>query len=244
MALFRRAELPGEVRVAGRALPLLATRRRGARGIKLRADPTAGAIRLSLPARGGVAEALALLDSHADWLAVQVAGWPSPRPFIPGALIPFDGTELRIDWAAHHPRTPERFGETLRVGGPVELLPGRTLRWLRAAALADMSAGTRRLAATLDRPVSQVRVADPRARWGSCASGGRVAYSWRLILAPTFVRDAVVAHEVAHLVHANHGPHFHALLANLDPNATRSRAWLRRHGAALHWVGREPASAC
>ena len=199
-------------------------------------------MRISLPARGGVTEALALLASHRDWLAAQVAGWPSPRPFAPGATIPFDGGDLLIDWAATHPRQPLRVGDALRLGGPLESVSARTLRWLRAEALADMAAGTQRLAAAVDRPVTQVRVCDPRARWGSCATGqgagGRIAYSWRLILAPAFVRGNVVAHEVAHLVHANHGPDFHALLRSLDPHGAASRHWLKGHGAALHWVGR------
>ena len=38
----------------------------------------------------------------------------------------------------------------------------------------------------------------------------------------------------------NHGPAFHALVASLDESdPARSRAWLRAHGAALHWVGRD-----
>ncbi len=225
-------------------LPLLVVRRRGARGIKLRADSVHGVVKISLPARGGVAEALALLDRHRDWLVAQVGGWPRPRPFAPGALIPFDGAELMIDWHAKHPRTPQRIDDTLRLGGPLSLLPARTLRWLKAQALVEVESATRRLAAVIDRRVAQVRVGDPRARWGSCASGGttgggRIAYSWRLIMAPALVRDNVVAHEVAHLVHHNHGADFHALLASLDPHGAQSHRWLGRHGAALHWVGRE-----
>jgi predicted metal-dependent hydrolase len=236
---FRRAVLPDSVSVAGRELPLIATRRAGARGVRLRADAAAGAVRLSLPWRGGVSEALALLAGHQDWLAAQVARWPRPLPFAPGAIIPFDGGELALDWHVGHPRSPRRHGDTLRLGGPLELLHGRTLRWLKAEALADMAAGTRELAAVVGRPVTAIRVGDPRSRWGSCASGGRIAYSWRLILAPAFVRRNVVAHEVAHLVHANHGPDFHALLASLDGQAATSKRWLARHGAALHWVGRD-----
>ena len=75
-------------------------------------------------------------------------------------------------------------------------------------------------------------------RWGSCASTGTIRYSWRLILAPAFVRRATVAHEVAHLVHMNHAPAFHALVAEIlgsDPRP--ARAWLRREGAALHRFG-------
>lgn len=222
---------------------MLATRRRGTRGIKLRADSVQGIIAISLPWRGGVPEALALLDGHKDWLAAQVAKWPQPRPFAPGARIPFDGGELLIDWHPGHPRTVQRHGDELRVGGPETALHGRTLRWLRAEALANVSAATQQLADAIGRPVAQVRIGDPRARWGSCAggvrgAGGRIAYSWRLILAPPLVRANVVAHEVAHLVHANHGPDFHALLATLDGNSAASRRWLMRHGAALHWVGR------
>jgi predicted metal-dependent hydrolase len=231
--------LPATVDVAGRLLPLLVLRRSGARGIKLRADSVQGVIKISLPVRGGIAEALVLLDRHRDWLVAQVAAWPQPRPFAPGAMIPFDGGELAIDWHASHPRTPQRVDDRLRMGGPLSLLPARTLRWLKAEALDDVESATRRLAATIDRPVTQVRVGDPRGRWGSCATGGRIAYSWRLIMAPALVRDNVVAHEVAHLAHHNHGPEFHALLASLDPHGAQSHRWLGRHGAALHWVGRE-----
>jgi len=84
-----------------------------------------------------------------------------------------------------------------------------------------------------------VTIGDPKGRWGSCASSGAIRYSWRLILAPGWVRRATVAHEVAHRVHMNHAPVFHALVAELlEDHPTPARAWLRTHGAALHWFGR------
>jgi len=87
--------------------------------------------------------------------------------------------------------------------------------------------------------VSKVGVGDPVSRWGSCSASGTIRYSWRLVLAPDFVRRATVAHEVAHRVHLNHGRDFHALVATLlgaDP--APARAWLRREGAGLHRFGR------
>lgn len=234
------ARLPAVVHVAGRELPLVVERRAAARGVRLRADPVQGVVRLGLPARGGTAAAAQLLADHQGWLAAQVARWPAPIPFVAGATIPFDGGQLILDWHPGHPRTPRREGDRLVIGGPAELLPGRTLRWLKAAALADLTPATHHHAAQVARSVTEVRVADPRARWGSCTSvAGRIAYSWRLILAPPLVRNNVVAHEVAHLVHANHGTEFHALLRQLDPNGRAARAWLKAHGAGLHWVGRE-----
>ncbi|WP_174298835.1 M48 family metallopeptidase, partial [Sphingomonas bacterium] len=90
--------------------------------------------------------------------------------------------------------------------------------------------------------VGRVAIGDPRGRWGSCSAAGAVRYSWRLVCAPAPVRRQVAAHEVAHRVHMNHGPAFHALVERLygaDPEPARS--WLREHGATLHWLGREPS---
>ena len=89
---------------------------------------------------------------------------------------------------------------------------------------------------------------DARGRWGSCtparkagfaasAQVGRIRYSWRLILAPYSVLDYVAAHECAHLVEANHGPNFWALVKDLVGEPKAHRAWLRAHGATLHAFG-------
>jgi hypothetical protein len=186
----------------------------------------------------------ALLKAHHAWIEAQVAKWPTPIPFAPGAIIPVDGAPMRIDWQADHPRTPVLAGDALRVGGPLSLLSGRIERWLKARALANLEPATRRLADQLGRPLARISVGDTSSRWGSCAGarsgdGAHIAYSWRLVCAPEWVRFAIVAHEAAHLVHQDHSPAFHALNRQLDPRAGEARRWLARHGAALHWVGRE-----
>jgi len=124
-------------------------------------------------------------------------------------------------------------------GGPAEGLDRRVLRWLKGHALDLLSRETAEFAALAGVKVSKVGVGDPVSRWGSCSASGTIRYSWRLVLAPDFVRRATVAHEVAHRVHLNHGRDFHALVATLlgaDP--APARAWLRREGAGLHRFGR------
>lgn len=243
MLRWRRPVLPQELLIDGRRIEVVATRRATARGVRLRASSVSGRIEISLPSRGGEEAAAALLKSHHGWIAAQVAKWPRPTPFAPDALVPIDGRPVRIDWQAAHPRTPVLDGDRLRVGGPLASLPGRIERWLKARALAVLEPQTRQLAERLGRPLARVSVGDPASRWGSCAGargpdGARIAYSWRLILAPQWVQFAIVAHEAAHLVHQDHSAAFHALNRQLDPRTTEARRWLARHGAELHWFGK------
>ncbi len=131
----------------------------------------------------------------------------------------------------------------LTCGGPIEQFPARIERWLKREALRMLAEDTAHYAAKAGVTVAQVAIGDPKARWGSCSSTGTIRYSWRLLLAPGFVRRATVAHEVAHRVHMHHGPAFHALVADLfegDPDT--ARRWLRADGAALHWFGRASSS--
>jgi predicted metal-dependent hydrolase len=189
--------------------------------------------------RARLADVEKFLAAHHGWIATRVAKWPVAVPFTPGAAIPFDGASLSIDWSLANPRGVWRVDDRLVIGGPEATVPGRTLRWLRAAALADMVPATHAIAALIDRQVTGIAVRDPAGRWGSCSSRGTIGYSWRLILAPPGVRQSVVAHEVAHLVHPNHGRDFWKLATDLtDGDLTAARAWLAANGAALHWVGR------
>ena len=54
---------------------------------------------------------------------------------------------------------------------------------------------------------------DQRTRWGSCSSRGTLSFSWRLLLAPAWVLDDVVCHELCHLRIANHSQAFWSLFA-------------------------------
>ena len=68
-------------------------------------------------------------------------------------------------------------------------------------------------------------------------AGARIRYNWRLVLAPAMVLDYVAAHECAHLLEANHGPRFWALVQQLYGDLSPARAWLRTRGAELHAAG-------
>ena len=59
--------------------------------------------------------------------------------------------------------------------------------------------------------------------------------NWRLVQAPDFVRRSVVAHEVAHLVHFDHSPAFHTLLARIyEADLAAADRWLKQQGRSLY----------
>jgi predicted metal-dependent hydrolase len=221
------------------SLPIEVVRNARARRLRLSVDPASGRVKLTLPPRASLKRAMAWAEEQHGWIERQRSVLPEARPFVPGAVIPLEGEDIAIDWSPERTRTISLVDGVLICGGPLEGLSRRIENWLKRRALAVLSEETTHYAALAGVTVSRVSVADPKSRWGSCASSGAIRYSWRLILMPSHVRRATVAHEVAHRIEMNHSPAFHAVVLRLfgeDP--TPARAWLKRHGAALHWVGR------
>jgi predicted metal-dependent hydrolase len=224
----------------GRKRMLTVVRRRGAKSMRLSIDPRDASVRLSLPLRAPLRPAISWAAGKRAWIEAELAKMPLARPIEPGMTFQFAGQDVRLDWSHEHPRAPVLRDEMLYVGGPREQLSARVLRYLRRIALKTLDAETRALADKYQIAVGRIGVGDPRSRWGSCASSGDIRYSWRLILAPDFVRHATVAHEVAHRIHMDHSPAFHAQVAALLESDPRpARQWLRAHGTTLHWFGRD-----
>jgi hypothetical protein len=105
-------------------------------------------------------------------------------------------------------------------------------RWYRRSVRAELEASIERQAPALAVEPGKLVVRDQRTRWGSCSSRGTLSFSWRLLLAPAWVLDDVVCHELCHLRMANHSQAFWALLAEHRAGAD-SRPWLRAHGGEL-----------
>lgn len=72
-----------------------------------------------------------------------------------------------------------------------------------------------------------VTITAARTRFGSCSAKNRICFSWRLMEYPEAAVDYVVVHELAHIVHKNHGPQFWALVERYLPDWRARRALLR-----------------
>jgi predicted metal-dependent hydrolase len=217
----------------------LEVKRAAVRRMNLRLDMRGRAVRLTLPRFVPLGPALKWVEEKRDWVEAQLAKLPTPSPIEPGMVVPLGDEALRLDWSESYPRSVVRHGDSLRIGGPIDALPGRLTRWLKRQALARLEAESQAVANRHALPLTSVGVGDPSSRWGSCSSTGAIRYSWRLILAPDFVLKATVAHELAHLKHMDHSPRFHAFMAEvLGDDPKPARMWLKANGAMLQGFGR------
>lgn len=212
---------------------------RSSRRLRLRYDDVRGILKLTCPVRTSRRAALAWALDQRDWIETQLARSLPGEPFVPGAVIPIEGRDMLLVWAQSAPRIPQFRSSELRCGGPEAGLERRVTAFLKRLAIETMSREVADFAAVAGVAVTGVSIGDAGTRWGSCTSEGRIRLSWRLILAPVEVRRYVVAHEVAHIAHLNHGPAFKALEARLfGPGLAEAKANLRRIGPRLRRLGR------
>jgi predicted metal-dependent hydrolase len=205
--------------------------------VSLRIDPAGGAVVVTLPARATRKAGLALLLGHAEWVSSRLAALPEAVTFTEGASVPICGEPYRIRHAPTAKGGAFLLDQELHVTGAVDFLPRRVRDFLRQEAKRQLSALAVAKAALIGVVPKRITMKDTTSRWGSCAPDKSLALSWRLVMAPAFVQDYVVAHEVAHLRHMNHGPKFWSLVDELTPHTKAAVPWLRAEGARLLRIG-------
>jgi hypothetical protein len=85
----------------------------------------------------------------------------------------------------------------------------------------------------IQKKIKKISFKDTKSRWGSCSSTGSIMLNWRLIMVPPSVYNYVIIHEIAHLVHMNHGPLFWKLVQELSPNYSKDKEWLKKNGRKI-----------
>ena len=238
--LFRKRKISKhsyQLEVDGRNIPLTVRKNSRARRMILRLDTGSDGAVVTIPAHADPADGLEMARRQSAWLSERLEALPQRLTFAEGSRIPYLGREHTLH------RTPDRRGVIKRTEGEI-FVPGapehmarRLTDWFRKQARTEISGRAHAKAALIGQTPGRITIRDTRSRWGSCASGGGLSFSWRLIMAPEDVLDYVVAHEVSHLAHMNHGPRFWKTVAKLVDDVDGSREWLRVNGEQLHRIG-------
>lgn len=200
-----------------------------------------------LPRRMPASEAARLVVEHADWIDRHVARVASERERLAqrpvlgeGRVLLVAGEPCRVSTVDGRAARPAR-GRVERASDGVIVRLGRDGRptaellepWLRARARDVIAERVAARALELEVRPGRISIRDQRSRWASASANGALSFSWRLVLAPPYVLDAVVVHELAHLRIRNHSRRFWSLVEHHAPRTLEARRWLRANATEL-----------
>lgn len=212
-----------------------------ARRISIRIDGRAGEAVLVAPSERRLAQAVAFARTKAEWIAERLTARPEREALAPGGTVSVFGRSARLvstGGAGAARLTHDADGPVITSGGEGEAFARRVENLLKRTARDTLVKRTEVHRAALNQKPVKVSIGDPRSRWGSCSPHRRtIRYSWRVVMAPPEVIDYLAAHEVAHLVHADHSPAYWSVVERLIGDHKPFRKWLREHGPSLHAVG-------
>ena len=222
-------------------------RGRRTRHVRLHVDEQ-GAITASIPARFAASRLDPIVRERADWLHDVLLRMEQKSRDTQVDLEQGDPIRWLGRWVPTHlERGGRRAVVRLEEDGLFLRVPDgddphdALVAWYRAQARRIFEARVDAWAAAFDLTPGRVTIREQRTRWGSCTHKGDLSFNWRLVLAPDWVLDSIVVHELCHIDELNHSDRFWALLDERYPRHEEASEWLREHGAALR-VSRPAAS--
>jgi len=189
---------------------------------------------LSIPKYCTRRRAINFVNENMDWIMNALQKTPSPRDFADGEEISLFGRKYTI---SHQPEArcgvrPEN--EILIVSGGAEFLHRRVRDYIKKQAANEFYTRSVALARKLGYKINSVTIKDTKSRWGSCSTLNNINYNWRIAMAPDFVIDYLMAHEVAHLKHQNHSAAFWECVNSLCSDWKKGQQWLKKNGKSLY----------
>ena len=152
-----------------------------------------------------------------------------------GMVLPWlgGGLTVRLGAAIAQKGQPlvSRSDDTLWVGLPGTATPAQlrdaVQAWMMQAAHHHFTQRLTHFAPLLGVRWLHLRLSAAATRWGSAKADGSIRLHWRLMQFAPEVVDYVVAHELSHLRHMNHGPQFWHTVASVVPDYAALRARLK-----------------
>ena len=241
MKLFQPKYRDGDVLALASGHPLRLSVNKRARRLSIRIDSKSREAVVVAPSASTLAQGVAFAQTKADWIADKLNQTVEAQPFTPGMTTTLLGRKIRLEavagvGAARLIDLPD--GPVLRAGGEGEAYSRRIENWFRKQARLFLVERTDHYLSVLGQAPVRISIVDTRSRWGSCSPHNRsIRYSWRVVMAPEKVADYLAAHEVAHLVRADHSPQYWAVVSQIFGDHKPARQWLKTYGAQLHAIG-------
>ncbi|WP_242401046.1 M48 family metallopeptidase [Acetobacter okinawensis] len=210
--------LPKEINVAAQGVVQVVWKQSiRAKRLSLRIAPYEHTLIVTVPIGCRSEQALAFVQANHAWINERLQKLEKPPSFSDNNIIPIQGKPYRIMHAPKQQGGAWLEAQYLMVSGDRAFINRRVADFLRSHATTALRQEVQAMAQSTDLHPSRVDIRDTSSRWGSCSSSGRIMLSWRVIMAPDIVRHYLIAHELSHLKHMNHGPLFWQQVAKITP---------------------------
>ena len=213
-----------------------------AKHISLKLSHNGDGVILSMPSKSQRANSLVFLKQQASWVFKNLNQSPAPIIFEYGAVIPYGGQQFKICHDESKKFDIEFIDGKILIAAPKEHLSRRLSDFIKKRAkvkitnIARIKINLLNQKLSCDKKLGRIIIKDQRSRWASCSSKGNLSFNWRLMLAPEYILEYVIAHEVAHLIEMNHSPNFWHIVDMIIENSHQSRQWLKKNGTYLHKI--------
>ena len=107
------------------------------------------------------------------------------------------------------------------------------ISWYRKQIKEQLKARIPRYDKRIGVTVKDTRILDLGHRWASCGRNGVINFNWRSVMAPVWVLDYILVHEMAHLIERGHTDRFWRLVSRVIPDYEEHALWLNENGADL-----------
>ena len=211
--------------------------RRKTAAIVIRPD---NSVEVLAPPRMPVSLIHQFIDSKQQWVRKKLherENRPSytPKLFLAGEQFHLLGKPFTLV-LQQEKRSVDMAGNKLLVSHPnpqPENISRQLTRWYRKQSETHFKQRCKHFAETIRVRPHSVAVKAYKSRWGSCHIDGRVYFNWRLIMAPEWIIDYVIVHELCHLIHHNHSKTYWQLVESTMPDFRNAKSWLKLHGHTL-----------
>lgn len=106
-------------------------------------------------------------------------------------------------------------------------------QWYMERSLFKIKPLARKYAESLGVKYNECKVSEMKYRWASCTPKNNIIFNWRIIKAPLYVVEYLIAHELVHLIENNHTAKFWHILSIQIPNYQKAKDWLKINGHLL-----------
>ena len=226
--------LSATVYYEGRPIELRIECNARAKRMRLKVGRSSRQVVLVLPRASFMKKGMMFAQSRAAWIVAQLALLPEKQVFRDGMSFSFLGRESVVHHSPQAKRGVWFDQNVIWVSGRPEHLARRVCDFIKKEFSVYALQKSRQMAERIQMRVQKVTVRDTTSRWGSCSRTAHLSFSWRLALAPLFVADYVIAHEVAHLRHMNHSAAFWQTVGELAPDYRQAEKWLKQNTAYLY----------